>query len=209
MRSPSSTKERASTRPGVSRRGCRSASSSREARRRSTRRPAANLFRIAPDRPRHCIPAGGIHDPEGTEDRAAPRRLRLRLGRWRSSPRGVLRERILGRARRDAAGRNAVDLAPQILRARRAGATALVVWGQPATIAAAITAARSSGWNVPFFTPPAGDDPFVRQQLADHPSWVDGGPPSPAAGSPPRSAPGRSRRSNGNTRLPTVSTASA
>jgi ABC-type branched-subunit amino acid transport system substrate-binding protein len=69
---------------------------------------------------------------------------------------------------------DAVDLAPQILRARRAGATALVVWGQPATIAAAITAARSSGWNVPFFTPPAGDDPFVRQQLADHPSWVDG-----------------------------------
>ena len=69
---------------------------------------------------------------------------------------------------------NALDLAPQILRARRAHATALVVWGQPATIAAAITAARSAGWNVPFFTPPAGDDPFVRQQLADHPSWIDG-----------------------------------
>ena len=69
---------------------------------------------------------------------------------------------------------DAVDLAPQIVRARRAGATALIVWGQPATIAAAITAARTAGWNVPFFTPPAGDDPFVRQQLADHPSWVDG-----------------------------------
>ena len=69
---------------------------------------------------------------------------------------------------------DAVDLAPQILRARRAGATALIVWGQPATIAAAITAARTAGWNVPFFTPPSGDDPFVRQQLADHPSWVDG-----------------------------------
>ncbi len=69
---------------------------------------------------------------------------------------------------------NAVDLAPQVLRARRAHATALVVWGQPATIAAAITAARSAGWNVPFYTPPTGDDPFVRQQLADHPSWVDG-----------------------------------
>ena len=69
---------------------------------------------------------------------------------------------------------DAVDLAPQVLRARRAHATALLVWGQPATIAAAITAARSAGWNVPFFTPPAGADPFVRQQLADHPSWVDG-----------------------------------
>ena len=69
---------------------------------------------------------------------------------------------------------DAVDLAPQVLRARRAHATALIVWGQPATIAAAITAARSAGWNVPFYTPPAGDDPFVRQQLADHPSWVDG-----------------------------------
>ena len=69
---------------------------------------------------------------------------------------------------------DAVDLAPQVLRARRAHATALVVWGQPATIAAAITAARSAGWNVPFYTPPAGADPFVRQQLADHPSWVDG-----------------------------------
>ena len=46
--------------------------------------------------------------------------------------------------------------------------------GPPATIAAAITAARSAGWNVPFYTPPTGADPFVRQQLADHPAWVDG-----------------------------------
>src|SRR5581483_7414381 len=69
---------------------------------------------------------------------------------------------------------SALDLGPEILRARLAGATALVVWGRPATIASAITAARSSGWNAPFYTPPAGSDPFVRQQLADHPSWVDG-----------------------------------
>ena len=69
---------------------------------------------------------------------------------------------------------DALDLAPQILRARRAGATAIVVWGQPPTIAAAIAAARSAGWDVPVFAPPAGADPFVRQQLADHPSWVDG-----------------------------------
>jgi branched-chain amino acid transport system substrate-binding protein len=69
---------------------------------------------------------------------------------------------------------DALDLAPQVLQARRAGATALVVWGRPATIAAAITAARTAGWDVPVFTPPTGADPFVRQQLADHPAWVDG-----------------------------------
>ena len=69
---------------------------------------------------------------------------------------------------------DALDVAPQVLRARRAGATALLVWGRPATIAAAITAARTAGWDVPVYTPPTGADPFVRQQLADHPAWVDG-----------------------------------
>jgi branched-chain amino acid transport system substrate-binding protein len=69
---------------------------------------------------------------------------------------------------------DALDLGPQILQARRAHATALLVWGRPATIAAAVTAARSAGWNVPVYAPPAGADPFVRQQLADHPAWVDG-----------------------------------
>jgi branched-chain amino acid transport system substrate-binding protein len=69
---------------------------------------------------------------------------------------------------------DALDVGPQVLRARRAHATGLLVWGRPATIAAVLTAARSSGWNVPVFTPPSGSDPFVRQQLADHPRWVDG-----------------------------------
>ena len=69
---------------------------------------------------------------------------------------------------------DALDLGPQVLRARRAHATALLVWGRPPTIAAVITAARSSGWDVPVFAPPTGADPFVRQQLADHPAWVDG-----------------------------------
>jgi ABC-type branched-subunit amino acid transport system substrate-binding protein len=69
---------------------------------------------------------------------------------------------------------SSLDLAPQVLRARRAHATALLVWGRPATIAAVLTAARSAGWDVPVYTPPTGADPFVRQQLADHPSWVDG-----------------------------------
>jgi ABC-type branched-subunit amino acid transport system substrate-binding protein len=69
---------------------------------------------------------------------------------------------------------SALDVSPQVLKAKRAGATALLVWAQPATIAAAIAAARTSGWDVPVFTPPAGESPLIRQQLADHPDWVDG-----------------------------------
>ena len=66
------------------------------------------------------------------------------------------------------------DLGPQVLRAKRAGATALLVWARGSTIANALSAARSRGWDVPVYTPPAGADPVVRQQLADHPEWVDG-----------------------------------
>jgi ABC-type branched-subunit amino acid transport system substrate-binding protein len=66
------------------------------------------------------------------------------------------------------------DLAPEVLRARRAGATALLVWAQPTTIAGVLTAARSSGWDVPVYTPASGEDPLVRQQLANRPDWVDG-----------------------------------
>ena len=66
------------------------------------------------------------------------------------------------------------DVAPQVLRARRAGATALLVWGQASTVARVLTAARASGWDVPVYTPPTGADPVVRQALADHPDWVDG-----------------------------------
>jgi len=68
----------------------------------------------------------------------------------------------------------APDLSPQVLRARRAGATALLVWAQPTTIAGVLSAARSSGWKVPVYTSPTGEDPLVRQQLANHPDWVDG-----------------------------------
>lgn len=68
----------------------------------------------------------------------------------------------------------APDLAPEILRARRAGATALLVWAQPATIAGVLTAARSSGWRAPVYTPATGEDPLVRQELANHPGWIDG-----------------------------------
>jgi branched-chain amino acid transport system substrate-binding protein len=69
---------------------------------------------------------------------------------------------------------SATDLAPQLLRARRSGATALLVWAQPATIAGVLTAARSTGWDVPVYAPPTAEDPLVRQELSDHPDWVDG-----------------------------------
>jgi ABC-type branched-subunit amino acid transport system substrate-binding protein len=68
----------------------------------------------------------------------------------------------------------ATDLSAQILRARRSGATALLVWGQPPTIASVLTSARSLGLNVPVYAPPTGADPYIRQRLADHPDWVDG-----------------------------------
>jgi ABC-type branched-subunit amino acid transport system substrate-binding protein len=66
------------------------------------------------------------------------------------------------------------DLSPQVLRAKRAGATALLVWGEAATIAKVVVAARSAGWNVPVFAPPSAEDPVLRQQLADRPQWLDG-----------------------------------
>jgi branched-chain amino acid transport system substrate-binding protein len=68
----------------------------------------------------------------------------------------------------------AADVAPEILRARRADADALLVWGLPATVAKVLIAARSAGWDVPVYTASAGADPLVRQQLAAHRDWVDG-----------------------------------
>ena len=68
----------------------------------------------------------------------------------------------------------ASDYAPQVLQMRDAGATALLVWASAATIAKVVRTVRKSGWDVPIYTPPTGADPLVRQQLADHPEWVDG-----------------------------------
>jgi branched-chain amino acid transport system substrate-binding protein len=68
----------------------------------------------------------------------------------------------------------ATDVAPQVLRARRAGATALLVWAQPPALAAVLTAARTAGWDVPVFAPPSAEDPLLRQELSDHPEWIDG-----------------------------------
>lgn len=66
------------------------------------------------------------------------------------------------------------DVAAQLLAARRSGAQALVVWAQASGVAAVLAAARSAGWGVPVYTGPTGEDPLVRQRLADHPEWVDG-----------------------------------
>lgn len=69
---------------------------------------------------------------------------------------------------------DAGDVAPQVLRARRSNATALLVWARSPTLAQVIRAARTSGWDVPIYAPPSGEDPFVRQQLSDHPEWIEG-----------------------------------
>ena len=69
---------------------------------------------------------------------------------------------------------DASDYSPQILQARRSDATALLVWGLSSTIAKVVRDVRRTGWSVPIYTPPAGADPLVRQQLADHPEWIDG-----------------------------------
>jgi branched-chain amino acid transport system substrate-binding protein len=132
-----------------------------------------NVFRIAPtDRgisfrlAEYLIPKG-LHVALLTDDTAYGQEGRTALAKaFGSNP-----EAVAARLELPAA---APDLSPQVLRARRSGATALVVWGQPATIAKVLAAARSGGWNVPVYTPPSGADPLVRQQLADHPDWVDG-----------------------------------
>lgn len=65
-------------------------------------------------------------------------------------------------------------VAPAVLRARAAGADTLLVWAQAATVAEAVRAARGGGWTAPVLTGPTGEDPLVRQRLADHPDWVEG-----------------------------------
>ena len=66
------------------------------------------------------------------------------------------------------------DVSAQVLAARRSGAQVLVVWARAAGVASVVRAARSTGWQVPIYTGPAGEDPLVRQRLADQPQWLDG-----------------------------------
>ncbi len=66
------------------------------------------------------------------------------------------------------------EAATQVLAARRSGAQAVVVWARAAGVAAVVRAARAAGWAVPVYAGPTGEDPLVRQRLADHPEWVEG-----------------------------------
>jgi ABC-type branched-subunit amino acid transport system substrate-binding protein len=68
----------------------------------------------------------------------------------------------------------AADVSAQVLAARRSGAKVLVVWARATTVASVLRAVRSTGWDVKVVTGPTGEDPLVRQRLADHPTWVDG-----------------------------------
>ena len=69
----------------------------------------------------------------------------------------------------------ATDLAPQVLQARRAARDRAARLGAARRRSPRrVIAARSVGWKVPIYTSPAGEDPLVRQELAGHPSWVDG-----------------------------------
>ncbi len=132
-----------------------------------------NVFRIAPtDRglafrlgeyvaPKHHKVAFLIDDTAyGTQGREALDKA------WAFDPKQVVTTIVLPSGQ--------TDLSPQVLRAQRAGADAVIVWARGPAIASVVSAARSRGWGVPIYTTPAGADPIVRQQLADHPQWVDG-----------------------------------
>jgi ABC-type branched-subunit amino acid transport system substrate-binding protein len=67
---------------------------------------------------------------------------------------------------------SAADVAPQVLAARRSGASLLILWTSAADIAAVVTAVHQSGWNVPIISGQTGEDPLVRQRLVAHPDWL-------------------------------------
>jgi len=132
-----------------------------------------NVFRIAPTDHGLAFRLAEYLVPKGlkiallTDDSDYGQAGRTALGdAFRTVPRAV--------AARITLPSSASDLAPQVLEARRSGATALLVWARPAALAKTIVAARSANWDVPVYTTPAAEDPVVRQQLADHPSWLDG-----------------------------------
>jgi ABC-type branched-subunit amino acid transport system substrate-binding protein len=68
----------------------------------------------------------------------------------------------------------ATDVSSQVLTARKAGATELVVWASAPIVTAAVEAARSAGWQVPIWAGPSGEDPLVRQRLANHVGYLTG-----------------------------------
>ena len=48
------------------------------------------------------------------------------------------------------------------------------VGGGSTSLAKVVRAVRGSGWDVPIYSPPSAEDPLLRQQLSDHPEWLDG-----------------------------------
>jgi branched-chain amino acid transport system substrate-binding protein len=66
------------------------------------------------------------------------------------------------------------DPAPLVLQARQSGATELLVWAEPTGLAQIVRAVRGGGWDVPIASPPSAEDPLLRQQLSDHPDWLNG-----------------------------------
>jgi ABC-type branched-subunit amino acid transport system substrate-binding protein len=66
------------------------------------------------------------------------------------------------------------DPAPQVLKARQSGADTVLLWARAPVVAATLSSMRSRGWNVPVYAGPTAEDPLVRQQLAQHPRWLDG-----------------------------------
>jgi ABC-type branched-subunit amino acid transport system substrate-binding protein len=66
------------------------------------------------------------------------------------------------------------DPAPQVLAARQSGADTVLVWARAPVVAAVVNAVRSAGWQAPIWTGPTAEDPVVRQQLAQHPEWLNG-----------------------------------
>lgn len=66
------------------------------------------------------------------------------------------------------------DVSPQLAELKGSGADTLVIWARSVVTAAAIRAARQDAWGAPIYAGPTAEDPLVRQQLDDHPSWYDG-----------------------------------
>ena len=66
------------------------------------------------------------------------------------------------------------DPAPQVLAAQKSGADHVIVWARAPVVASVVSAIRSRGWDVPIYAGPTAEDPLVRQQLAQHPEWLDG-----------------------------------
>lgn len=64
--------------------------------------------------------------------------------------------------------------APQVLAAKDSGADTVLVWARAPVVASVVAAVRSRGWNAALYTGPTAEDPLVRQQLAQHPQWLDG-----------------------------------